>query len=120
MATLNGTVRAVLATQINAGLRSQVQRLCPVRTGQLRRSVKIRVLERHGAIVLRAELADYFRHVGASGVSGSLTNAIGKLLLDALRTAVITGGRVYLLTLLNAWGLPQQSQLSRNIPARSY
>ena len=49
-------------------------------------------------------------------MSDSLVTAIGRLLLGALRNAVIAGTRVYFLELLLAWNLPRQSALSHNIP----
>ena len=116
MASLAGTVVRTLRTYISGGMRGQIMRLCPVRSGDLRRSVKISVREKQGGVVIAVSLADYHQFVNAKGVPGRLTAVIGKLLVNSLTEALQIGVQVYFLELLAAWDLPQQQSLSQDIP----
>ena len=116
MPSLTGSIVQALQTYRDAGMRGNVRRLCPKRSGDLRRSVKITIREKQQAVVLSVHLADYFQFVNANGVPGKLTAVIGKLLTKALTEAVHVGVQVYFLELLAAWDLPQQGALSQNIP----
>ena len=80
----------------NAGLKGNVQRLCPTATGALKRSVAIQVRQRHGGVVLSARLNDYQKFQKASGVPGTLTKAIGALLLQTLSDSLIEGSQIHL------------------------
>ena len=116
MASLTGTVVKTLRTYVNAGMRGQIMRLCPKRSGDLRRSVKISVREKRGGVAIAVALADYHQFVNAQGVPGRLTAVIGKLLINSLTEALQVGAQVYFLELLQAWDLPQQQRLSQDIP----
>ena len=89
--TLTSAILGVVHTKVNAGLKQNVQRLVPTASGALKRSVVIEVRQRHGGIALRVRLLGYFKFQKASGVSGQLTQAIGKLLLQTLRNSLIEG-----------------------------
>ena len=87
-----------------------------MRSGDLRRSVKISVREQRQAVVLSVHLADYHQFVDAKGVPGRLTTVIGKLLTKTLEEAVRVGSQVYFAQLMRAWDLPQQQNLGQSIP----
>ena len=114
--SLTSAVLGVIQTKANAGLRQDIQRLVPTRTGALKRSVVIEVRQQHGGIALRVRLLGYFRFQEASGVSGKLIPAVGRLLFQVLRDSLIEGSRIHLLQSLKAWDLPLQGELGRTIP----
>lgn len=116
MATLSNAIVKVLRGYSDAGTRQKVQRLCPVDTGALRQSVRMRVLERHGAVVFRAELLGYVNFQRARGVNKHLVPTIGDLLGQTLRRAVIQGSQIYLLQQLAAWNLPRQEAFFGSLP----
>ena len=94
--TLTSAILGVVHTKVNAGLKQNVQRLVPTASGALKRSVVIEVRQQHGGIALRVRLNSYFKFQQASGVSGQLTQAIGKLLLQTLRNSLIEGSAIHL------------------------
>ena len=114
--TLTSAILGVVHTKVNAGLKQNVQRLVPTASGALKRSVVIEVRQRHGGIALRVRLNSYFKFQQAKGVSGQLTQAIGKLLLQTLRDSLIEGVRIHFYQTLMAWNLPLQGDFSRTIP----
>ena len=114
--TLTAAILGVLQTRVNAGLRQNAQRLCPSRSGDLKRSMVLQTRQQHGAIVIQVRLLDYFRYQQAVGVRKNLVGAVGALLLQTLRSALGEGAQIHLLQTLNAWGLPQQRAISRTIP----
>ena len=114
--TLTSAILAVVQTKVNAGLKQNVQRLVPTASGALRRSVVIEVRQQHGGIALRVRLLGYFKFQKASGVSGQLTQAIGKLLLQTLRNSLIEGSAIHLHQQLLLWDLPLQGAFGRTIP----
>ena len=114
--SLTSAVLGVVRVKVNGGLRQNVQRLIPTRTGALRRSVVIEVRQQHGGIALRVKLLGYFRYQEASGVDGKLIPAVGRLLFQVLRDSLIEGSRIHLLQTLKAWDLPLQSAFGRTVP----
>ena len=114
--SLTSAVLGVVQVKVNAGLRGQVQRLVPTATGALKRSVVIEVRQRHGGIALIVRLLGYHKFVKASGVSGTLTKAIGVLLLQTLRDSLIEGSQIHFFQTLQAWNLPLQGAFGRTIP----
>ena len=81
--SLTSAVLGVIQTKANAGLKQDIQRLVPTRTGALKRSVVIEVRQQHGGIALRVRLLGYFRFQEASGVSGKLIPARGPVALPS-------------------------------------
>ena len=114
--SLTSAVLAVIQTKVNAGLKQNVQRLVPTASGALKRSVVIEVRQQHGGIALRVRLLGYFKFQKASGVSGTLTKAIGALLLQTLRDSLIEGAQIHLLQTLQAWNLPLQGAFGQTVP----
>ena len=114
--TLTSAVLAVIQAKAGAGLKQDIQRLIPTRTGALKRSVVIEVREQHGGIALRVRLLRYHKFQKASGVSGTLTKAVGALLLQTLRDSLIEGASIHLHQQLLAWDLPLQGSFGRTIP----
>ena len=100
---------------MNAGLKQNVQRLVPTASGALRRSVVIEVRQQHGGIALRVRLLGYFKFQKASGVSGQLTQAIGKRCFCKRSSNSLIEGSAYIHLLqqlrLLAWNLPEQRRV---------
>ena len=114
--SLLSAVLGVVQLKANAGLRQNVQRLVPTATGALKSSVVIEVRQRHGGVALIVRLLGYHKYQKASGVSGTLTKAIGALLIQSLRDSLIEGSQIHLFQLLQAWNLPLQGDFGRAIP----
>ena len=114
--SLLSVVIGVVQTKANAGLKQNVQRLVPTATGALKRSVVIEVRQRHGGVALIVRLLGYHKYQKAAGVSGQLTQAIGKLLLQTLRDSLIEATQIHLFQQLRLWNLPLQSGFSQAIP----
>ena len=101
--TLTSAVLGVIQVKAGAGLKQDIQRLIPTRTGALKRSVVIEVRQRHGGIALRVRLLGYFKFQEAKGVDGKLIPAVGSLLFQVLRNSLIEGAQIHLLQTLKAW-----------------
>ena len=115
--SLVGSILGVLTTEINSGFRTNVQKLIPVKSGALKRSLRIRIRQRHGGVVLAVDLLDYFGHLDAVGVSGKLVPAIGKLMIQTLQDALISGVSVYFYQRVGAWNLPLQQAVGSSLNA---
>ncbi len=115
--SLTGSILGVLKTEINSGFRTNVQRLIPVKSGALKRSLRIRIMQRHGGVVLAVDLLNYFGHLDAVGVSGKLVPAIAKLMIQTLKDALISGVSVYFYQLAGAWDLPTQKAVGSSLNA---
>ena len=74
-------------------------------------------MQRHGGVVLSVDLLDYFGHLNAVGVPGRLVPAIGKLMTQTLKDALISGVNIYFYQQVGAWNLPIQKS-RRSEPAR--
>ena len=115
--SLTSAVLGVVRVKVNGGLRQNVQKLIPTRTGSLKRSAVIEVREQHGGHRSTGSARNsYFKFQKASGVSGQLTQAIGALLLQTLKDSLIEGAYIHLLQQLRLWDLPEQSAFGRTFP----
>ena len=102
MPSLQERTIEVLRSRLDSGVRANANKVVPVRTGRLRRSLRYRVLRRGSdGVVLRATYLPYGDYVNAVGpkrgqrlrpvLYGQMANQLGRAVVDAARIAFLEG-----------------------------
>lgn len=111
----NKVIADVVRYRIEAGLRAQLERVVPVDTGALRRSLRFEVRQRRDAVIVRLHFLGYGRVVDARNSDANLVAAMSAIMRAQLSEAVAEAGIIFLRLLLNAWTLSIQNAFATNV-----